>query len=113
MGEMITIPIEEYQALLAAAENLDDIKAYDGVMTAVARGEEEFIPAEMVKRMTAGEPLLRLWREYRGLTQQALADISGVNRVQIANIEAGAATGSVATLRKLADALKLSVDDLI
>ncbi len=76
-------------------------------------GEEELIPAEYVKRMLAGESPLRVWRDYRGMTQTALSDTSGVNRVQIANIEAGTRTGSVDTLKKLADALGITVDDLI
>ncbi len=56
---------------------------------------------------------MRVWRGYRGLTQSALAASSGVNRVQIANIEAGARTGSVETLKRLAGALGLAVDDLV
>lgn len=35
-----------------------------------------------------------------------------MNRVQIADIEAPRATGSVQTLRALADALHVTVDDL-
>jgi mRNA interferase RelE/StbE len=35
------------------------------------------------------------------------------NRVQIADIEAGRKSGSVATLHKLAEALAVTVDDLI
>ena len=36
-----------------------------------------------------------------------------MNRVQIADIEADRATGSVRTLRTLADALHVAVDDLL
>ena len=45
--------------------------------------------------------------------QAALARASGVNRVQIVEIEAGRSSGSVQTLRKLADALGVAVDDVI
>ena len=55
---------------------------------------------------------MRNWRQLCGLTQAVLTAASGVNRVQIANIESGAKTGSVATLRKLADALEVTLDDL-
>jgi DNA-binding XRE family transcriptional regulator len=113
MGEMVTISIEEYSALRDAAEDLEDLLAYDRVTQALARGEDELIPAAIAERLIAGESPVRVWREYRELTQQALAEQSGVNRVQIANIEAGQATGSVATLRKLADALGLTIDDLV
>ena len=113
MGEMVTIPLDEYKALKLAAEDLADLQAYDRAMSALDRGDEELIPAEQVQRMIAGESPLRVWREYRALTQTALAQVSGVNRVQIANIEAGTRHGSIETLRKLAEALGITVDDLI
>ena len=81
-------------------------------MAAIARSDEELVPEAFAKRLIAGENPLRVWREIRGVTQAALAIASGVNRVQIANIESGAKTGSVATLRKLADALGVRLDDL-
>lgn len=113
MGEMITIPLDEYKALKLAAEDLDDLNAYDRTMAAIARGDEELIPSEYAKRMIAGESPVRVWREYRGLTQMALAEMSGVNRVQIADIEAGRKSGSVETVRKLAGALGVMIDDLV
>ena len=112
MREMVTIPAAEYQALLGTAENFADLRTYDRAMAAIARGDEELVPEAFAKRLIAGESPVRVWRELRGLTQTALAAASGVNRVQIANIESGAKSGSVATLRKLADALGIGLDDL-
>ncbi|MDB5474041.1 MAG: transcriptional regulator [Devosia sp.] len=113
MNEMITIARAEYERLLEAAEDLADIAAYGRVKAALTEGKEELIPSELVDRMIDGESPLRVYREYRGLTQSALASASGVNRVQIADIEAGRKSGSIGTIRKLADALKLSIDDLV
>ena len=109
---MITILAAEYQALLGAAANLVDLRAYDRAMTAIVRSDEQLAPSAFAKRLIADESPLRVWPELRGLTQAALATASGVNRVQIANIESGAKSGSVATLRKLADALGIGLDDL-
>ncbi|WP_223230693.1 helix-turn-helix transcriptional regulator [Rhodobacter capsulatus] len=47
-----------------------------------------------------------------GLTQAALAERSGVKRVTVAEIETGRKQGTIATLRALADALGVSLDDL-
>lgn len=113
MGEMVSIPVEEYQRLLAIAEDAEDRAAFDRVKQALAAGEEELIPEEFVSRLIAGESPVRVWREYRGLTQVALAEKSRVNRVQISNIESGAKTGSVDTLKKLAQALGVALDDLV
>ena len=97
----------------ASEEDLADIQAALAVEARIARGEEEPIPASVVDRLIDGEPPLRVWREFRDQSQAALARISGVNRVQIVDIEAGRSSGSVHTLRKLADALRIAVDDLI
>ncbi len=109
MNEMVTIPRAEYERLREAAEDLADIQAYDRAMAA---GEESF-PSEIVDRLVNGESPLRVFRDFRGLTQSALATASGVNRVQIADIEAGRRSASVETFRKLAQALNFSIDDLV
>ncbi|WP_103728944.1 helix-turn-helix domain-containing protein [Novosphingobium sp. HII-3] len=113
MGEMVTIPIEEYTALQEAKEDLADIVASERVKAAVARGDDEYVPAALVKRILDGESPVRVWREHRGLTQVALSDASGVNRGMIAQIEGGTKAGSVQTLKALADSLGVTVDDLI
>ena len=113
MNETVTIPKAEYERLLALQEDLADIQAALAVEARIATGDDELIPANVVDRLLDGEQPLRVWREFRNLTQAALARSSGVNRVQIVDIEAGRNTGSVHTLRKLATALQVSVDDLI
>ena len=113
MNETVTIPKAEYDRLCALEEELADIQAALAVEARIAGGEEELIPAAVVDRLLDGEPPLRVWREFHSLTQAALARASGVNRVQIVEIEAGRSSGSVHTLRKLADALGVAVDDVI
>lgn len=112
MNEMVTIPKEEYDRLCAAAEDLSDLKAFDKMMAALSSGEDELIPAEYVERLLSGENALRVYRELRGLTQAALAELAGVNRVTVAEIETGRKQGSVDTLRKLASRLDVALDDL-
>ena len=109
MNETVTIPRGEYERLMQASEDLADLIAYDRAM---AR-DEESIPSEFIKRMIDGESPVRVYRDLRGLTQVQLGELSGVNRVQIADIEAGRKAGSVDTVKKLAAALSVTVDDLI
>ena len=113
MSEMITIPLEDYRRLFAAEGELADLRIYDRAVAALNNGEDELVPAGFAKRLIAGEAPLRVWRELRGLSQAALARTSGVGRVQIVNIEQGARGGSVATMKKLADALRVTIDDLV
>ena len=112
MNEMVTIPRAEYDRLRAAAEDLADLQAYDRAKAALAAGEDELIPAECVNRLLNGDSPLRVYRDLRGMTQSALAERADVNRVTVAEIETGRKQGSVATLRKLAGALGVAVDDL-
>ena len=113
MEDTVTISRAEYEALKEAREAMSDQAAYDLAIARLAAGDEELIPAEFVDRMIDGEPPLRVFREWRGLSQNALAKKSGVNRVQIGDIEDRGKTGSVATLKKLADALGITIDDLV
>ena len=113
MNETVTIPRAEYERLRQASEDLDDLQAHDRVLASLASGEDELIPAAYADRLLDGESPLRVYREFRSLSQAELARVSGVNRVQIIDIEAGRKTGSVETLRKLARALRVDVDDLV
>jgi DNA-binding XRE family transcriptional regulator len=113
MNEMVTITRVEYDRLRAAAEDLADLQRFDGAKAALAAGEDELIPAQFVDRLLNGENALRVYRDLRGMTQIALAEKAGVNRVTVAEIETGRKQGSIATLRALADALGVSLDDLV
>ncbi len=53
---------------------------------------------------------IRQLREYRGLSQQALADASGVERSKITKIENGNWNPTINTLAKLATALQCAID---
>ena len=114
MRDTVTIPRAEYDRLRAAEDDFIDLQAALAVRKRIEAGtEEELVPAAVADRIIDGASPLKVWREHRALCQSALARTSGVNRVQIADIEAGRATGSVRTLRALADALRVTVDDLL
>jgi DNA-binding XRE family transcriptional regulator len=110
---MAVIPVEEYERLVEAAEEATDVRAYDEAKRRLASSQDELLPATMVKRILDGENALRVWREHRGLTLKELADKAQVSAPFVSQIEKGQREGSVETMRKLADALKISVDDLI
>ncbi len=112
MNEMVTIPRDEYDRLRAAADDLADLQAYDRATAALAAGMDELIPADFANRLLDGESPLRVYRDLRGMTQSEIARKAGVSRVTVAEIETGRKQGSVATLRALADALAVSLDDL-
>ncbi len=110
---MAVIPLTEYERLVEAAEDLADVRAYDEATHRLASGEDELVPANIVNRILDGEKAPRVWREYRGLTVKQLADQAGVSAPFVSQIETGQREGSVETMRKIAAALKVSLDELI
>lgn len=110
--EFAILPMDRLKKLMDDAAMLADVKAYDAAKARLERGEDELIPLEMTERRLAGESAVKLWREHRGMTQEALAKAAGVSRPMIAAIEAGHKRGGVATLKKLAAALRIDLDDL-
>lgn len=108
-----SIPENEYEALLDAAEDVADIAAVEDFKRRLAAGEEEMLPAAIVERLIAGESPVRVWREHRGLTASALAEASGVGQGFLSQIETGKREGTVTTLKKIAAALDVTLDDLV
>lgn len=109
------VPAPDYYRLMQAqnSQMQADIAAFDAAKKALDQGRDEMLPLSLLERQMAGEPALKIWREYRGLTQQALADAACISRALVANIEAGRKQGSISTFKKLSAALQLDVDDLI
>ncbi|SNS72864.1 DNA-binding transcriptional regulator, XRE-family HTH domain [Antarctobacter heliothermus] len=112
MNEMVSIPKDEYIRLRAIEEDMADLNSVAKVLARIKAGTEELIPSAVVDRILDGDAPLMVWREHRGLSQAELARQSDVNRIQIIDIEAGRKTGSAATLKKLATALQVDMDDL-
>lgn len=57
--------------------------------------------------------VVRISREGRGLSQEALAELAGVSRGFVSEIERGTAVPSLETMQKLADALGEKLSYLI
>jgi mRNA interferase RelE/StbE len=110
--EYAILPMERLKKLIDDAEMLADVNAYHAAKARLARGEDELIPFEITERRLAGDSTVKIWREYRGLTQEGLAKVSKVSRSMIAAIEAKHKQGGIMTLKKLAGALKVDLDEL-
>ena len=111
--EWAILPYEEYLALLEQAEELEDIRDYDAAKAELERGEDELIPAEVVFALIDGENPIKVWREFRGLTQGQLADAAGISKPYLSQIETGKRKGSTDILSALAKALKVTLEEVI
>lgn len=110
--EYAVIPYDEYRRLVEDAEMLAEVRGFDAARQALATGEEELVPAEVVDRLLDGDNPVRVWREHRGLSAADLAKACGVTAAAISQIESGKRKSSVSLLKKIARALKVDLDTL-
>ena len=90
-------------------ERLEDIE--DKADLATRSGV--YLSEEFVERMIAGESPLRIFREHRALTLEALATAIGVTKGFLSQVENGHRSLSVDVLKKAAAALGVDLDDLV
>lgn len=88
-------------------EELEDIRDYDEAKAELERGEDELIPAEVVFVILDGENPVKIWHEFRGLTQQQLAGAAGISKPYLSQIETGKRNGT------LAKALQVTLEEVI
>jgi DNA-binding Xre family transcriptional regulator len=110
--EWAVVPYKDYQKLVELAEDAEDIRAADAVRAAIVHGEDELVPHDVVMRLCEENPI-RVWREYRNLRAAELAEKSGISKAYLAQLEGGARQGTVKMLKRLAEALSVSIDDLV
>lgn len=110
--EYAVIPYADYLRLLEASEDKADAEVVAEFHEAYRAGREFLIPAEILRRELAGESPIKLWRVYRGLTQQELADLAGISKPYLSQIESGKRQGTVETLTAIAQAIDVPLDVL-
>ena len=105
----VLVPKKTYERMVEDSDGLADIRAYDRVTVT----EQEYFPLSHVKRLLDDDrnPIV-VWREYRGLTQAKLAARVGISVPFLSQIENNKRDPSLATLRRLAVALKVDLDHL-
>ena len=110
--EYAIIPWDEYTRLTGSVRDeceLTDEEFYDR-----AKAEPgEYFPAVVTKRLVTGDNPIKVYREYRALTQATLAEQSGISTMYLSQIETGKRGGSTRVLTAIAEVLKVEVDDLI
>ena len=111
--DMIVLSKSDYEMLLERAEFAEDLAAVEAYRRKLATGEEEAIPEEFANRLIDGENPIRVYRELRGLSAKELADKTGISAAFLSEIENGKKDGGVSTLKKIAQVLRVTIDDLV
>jgi DNA-binding XRE family transcriptional regulator len=107
--EWAVVPYVIFEKLVHDAEAAQDLTAY---REAKADDDGFRIPHEILTRELAGGSPVKLWREHRGVTQNALAATAAITKPYLSQIESGKRRGSIAVLGALARALEVPLDVL-
>ena len=101
-----------YKDFLRVQATIDISREVETFKRKLAQGQEELLPSKYAERLILGETAVRVWREYRGLSQAKLATLIGISIPYLSQIENEERQPSTTVLKKLAVALKTSLDDL-
>ncbi|WP_373378878.1 helix-turn-helix domain-containing protein [Cupriavidus nantongensis] len=108
--EYAVVPIEVWERVKHLIEDAGDVALFD----AAKAGDDGFrVPAAVVDAELAGDHPVKAWRNYRRLTQDALARAAGISKPYLSQIENRSRAGSAEALRRLAQALDVPGDILM
>ena len=111
--DIVILARKEYDQLIAAAgEDAADAEAARRALDRRKKGEHTLTSAE-VDQLLATKTPLAFYRKRAGLTQATLAERAAIAQGFLSEIEAGRKSGDIRTLRRIADLLKISLDDLV
>ena len=112
--ELVVQPHAEYEALVAAAREVDedaaDIAIYDARKAELAGDPNPNLPPEVSAMLLRGHSRLRALRKWRGIPQFKLAAGAGIAQGYLSDLEHGRKSGSTETIAALAQALDVPRD---
>jgi DNA-binding XRE family transcriptional regulator len=111
--EWAVVPYETYLQLVEKAEMLQDVQDYDSAKAALEHGEDELVPSEVVYAILDGENPIKVWREYRFLSQHEAAEKSGISVPYLSQLETNKRKGSLDVLTAIAKVLNVSLENIL
>lgn len=109
--DTVTLSRKDWEAVIEALEDAKDIRTVDVFLA--RKDKDAAMPAAFVNRLISGEPPVRVYREWRGMTATALAREAGVKQPYLSAIETGAKPGSATALKRIATVLNVDLEDLV
>lgn len=107
--EYVVISYKDYENILALLEDIEDIED----LKANENDESERFPLDVVHRIASGENAIKVFREYRKISQTAFAKMVGISKQYISKIENGERKGTAKILKLIAQSLGIDLDDLV
>jgi len=107
-NQFVLLSKGEYDRLLEKVQDTLDLR----LLRDRKNDDGEKISGEMMQRLLSENPI-KVWREYRQLSQTSLAKKIDVTAMYISHLETGKKKGSINTLKEIASVLKVDLDDLV
>lgn len=104
----VVLPYKEYQTILETLEDIIDIQTIEKSQ----QDKSERFPLALVQAIANGEHAIKVFREYRKLSQTQLAKYVNVSRQYISQLENNERVGTTKILKAIAKALALDLDDI-
>jgi len=107
--EFVVLSVKEYTKLIRAFEDFQDIQE----ISAYLDNPDETFPVEVALALSEGKHPIKVYREYRGISQSDLAQKAHVTKQYISQLEKGDRSGTTRVLKLIAKALKVDLDNLV
>jgi DNA-binding XRE family transcriptional regulator len=111
--DIVLLPLAEYERLRELAEDTYDSLVAERALAELAGGGVELISHGDVAALLAAPSPVSFWRKRRGLTQAALAKAARISQAYLAQIEKGSRKGDVTLYQRLAETLRVDIEDLL
>jgi DNA-binding XRE family transcriptional regulator len=100
----VVLTVEDYNALISDEEFMVQTREYDSGTR---------YPSDVVDRIIDGQNALKVIREWKNMTQEVLAEATGLSKNFISMLETGRRNLTDKTARKLASKLDVDIDALL
>lgn len=114
--EFALVPMQKFEKFSQAMEELEDkrdIEEAKATLKKIAKDEEQFYPLEIVEKLCSGENAIKLFREYRNLSVNDLAQKINKSADYVRKLENGNRRGTVDVLKDIARALQIDCELLL
>jgi DNA-binding XRE family transcriptional regulator len=111
--EWAVVPYKIYLELVEKAEMLQDVQDYDSAKAALEHGDDELVPSEVVYAILDGENPIKVWREYRKMSQPETAEKAGISVPYLSQLETNKRKGSLDVLSAIAKVLQVSLENIV
>lgn len=111
--EWAIIPYKEFELIQEAMEDVEDIRDIEENLKAIHENKEIVIPGEITFAILEGGNPIRVWREYKKIKLNELAEKVGISASYLSQIENGKRNPTIDTLKLIAVALRVDPELLI